>query len=37
VVLKSGKLINHGPTIAKLMDLNLDNIDGEVEERILNI
>lgn len=37
VVLESGKLINHGPTIAKLMDLQLDKADGEVEERILNI
>lgn len=37
IVLDDGKLINHGPTIAKLMGIKLNNVDGKVEERIFNI
>lgn len=37
VVLEKGKLINHGPTIAKLLDIDLRDCDGIVEERILNL
>ena len=37
VVLEEGKLINHGPTIAKLLDIDLRDCDGIVEERILNL
>ena len=37
VVLEKGKLINHGPTIAKILDIDLRDCDGIVEERILNI
>ena len=37
VVLENGKLINHGPTIAKILDIDLRDCDGIVEERILNL
>lgn len=37
IILDNGKLINHGPTIAKLMGIKLNNVDGEVEERIFDI
>lgn len=37
VVLEKGKLINHGPTIAKILDIDLRECDGIVEERILNL
>ena len=37
VVLEKGKLINHGPTIAKILDIDLRDCDGVVEERILNL
>lgn len=37
VVLEKGKLINHGPTIAKILDIDLRDCDGIVEERILNL
>lgn len=37
VVLEKGKLINHGPTIAKILDIDLRDYDGIVEERILNL
>lgn len=35
VVLEHGKLINHGPTIAKLLGLELEDATGTVESRIL--
>lgn len=37
VVLEKGKLINHGATIAKILDIDLRDCDGIVEERILNL
>ena len=37
VVLEKGKLINHGPTIATILDIDLRDCDGIVEERILNL
>ena len=37
VVLEKGKLINHGPTIAKILDIDLRDCNGIVEERILNL
>ena len=37
VVLEKGKLINHGPTIAKILAIDLRDCDGIVEERILNL
>ena len=37
VVLEKGKLINHGPTIAKILEIDLRDCDGIVEERILNV
>lgn len=37
LVLEKGKLINHGPTIAKILDIDLRDCDGIVEERILNL
>ena len=37
IVLEDGKLINHGPTIAKLLGITLEEVDGECEDRILNI
>ena len=37
VVLEKGKLINHGPTIAKILDIDLRDCGGIVEERILNL
>lgn len=37
VVLEKGKLINHGPTIDKILDIDLRDCDGIVEERILNL
>ena len=35
VVLEKGKLINHGPTIAKILDIDLRDCDGIVEERMV--
>ncbi|MBE6052405.1 MAG: alkaline phosphatase family protein [Clostridium sartagoforme] len=35
VKIDGGKLINHGPTLAKLLGVNLGNTDGKAEERIL--
>lgn len=37
VLLEKGKLINHGPTIAKILDIDLRDCGGIVEERILNL
>lgn len=37
IILEDGKLINHGPTIAKLLGITLEEVDGECEDRILNI
>lgn len=37
VVLEKGKLINHGPTISKILEIDLRDCDGIVEERILNL
>lgn len=37
VVLEKGKLINNGPTIAKILEIDLRDCDGIVEERILNL
>lgn len=37
LVLEKGKLINHGPTIAKILEIDLRDCDGIVEERILNL
>ena len=37
VVLEKGKLINHGLIIAKILDIDLRDCDGIVEERILNL
>ncbi|MBX7366611.1 ectonucleotide pyrophosphatase/phosphodiesterase [Clostridium chauvoei] len=34
--IESGNLINHGPTLAKILGLELKDIDGKVEERIFN-
>ena len=35
IEINGGKLINHGPTLAKLLDLNLGPVDGVSEDRIL--
>lgn len=35
IALEHGKLINHGPTIAKILGLNLEDATGIPEERIL--
>lgn len=35
VKIDGGKLINHGPTLAKILDLDLGKTDGIVENRIL--
>lgn len=32
-----GKLINHGPTLAKILGVNLGKTDGEAEERIFEV
>ena len=37
IEIQGGKLINHGPTLAKLLDVNLGDTDGSVEERIFEI
>ena len=37
VVLEEGKLINHGPTLGRILGFNFQNADGIVEERILNL
>ncbi len=34
LVLEQGQLINHGPTIAKIMGLDLGEVDGVIESRI---
>ncbi|MBE6049732.1 MAG: alkaline phosphatase family protein [Clostridium sp.] len=35
VVLESGSLINHGPTIGKILGVNLENTDGKVINEII--
>ena len=37
VVLEEGKLINHGPTLGKILGFNFQKADGIVEERILEM
>lgn len=37
IKIDGGKLINHGPTLAKLIGVNLGKTDGNVEERILEL
>lgn len=37
VRIDGGHLINHGPTLAKLLDINLENTDGKAEDRILDL
>lgn len=37
VVLEEGKLINHGPTLGRILGFNFQKADGIVEERILNL
>jgi predicted AlkP superfamily pyrophosphatase or phosphodiesterase len=37
IVLESGKLINHGPTLARILGVDLKNVAGEVVEEILDI
>ena len=37
IVLENGKLINHGPTIAKILGIDLKDADGMAEEKILDI
>lgn len=37
VVLNQGKLINHGPTLGKLIGIDLVDVDGSIEEEILDI
>lgn len=37
VKIDGGKLINHGPTLAKLIGVNLGKTDGTIEERILEL
>ena len=37
VVKENGKLINHGPTIARLLDINMKGCDGEIEYDILDV
>ena len=37
VVLEEGKLINHGPTLGRILGFNFEKADGIVEERILNL
>ena len=37
VVLEKGKLINHGPTIAKVLGIDLKDADGMAEGKILDI
>ena len=37
VKIDGGKLINHGPTLAKILGVDLGKTDGEVEERILDM
>lgn len=36
-MIDSGHIINHGPTLARLLGLSFKNTDGVVEERILDI
>lgn len=35
VVLEGGSIVNHGPTIGKILGIDFKDIDGKVEERIL--
>lgn len=35
IVLESGELINHGPTLAKVLDIDLKNVDGKVINEII--
>lgn len=35
LVIDGGKLINHGPTMAKILGLEMKDVDGEVEERVI--
>ncbi|MEN8433831.1 ectonucleotide pyrophosphatase/phosphodiesterase [Clostridium septicum] len=35
--LENGSLINHGPTLARILGLELKDIDGNIEEKIFNI
>lgn len=37
VKIDGGKLINHGPTLAKILGVDLGNVDGKAEDRILDI
>jgi len=37
IVLDTGKLINHGPTLAKVLGVELKDVDGQVVEEILEI
>ena len=37
VQIDGGKLINHGPTLAKILGVDLGKTDGEAEERILDM
>ncbi|PRR81103.1 alkaline phosphatase family protein [Clostridium vincentii] len=37
IVLDTGKLINHGPTLAKVLGVDLKNVDGEVVDAILQL
>lgn len=37
VKIDGGKLINHGPTLAKILGVNLGKTDGKVEERIFEL
>lgn len=37
VKIDGGKLINHGPTLAKILGVDLGKTDGEAEERILDM
>lgn len=36
IVLEQGKIINHGPTLGKILGLDFKNSDGIIEKRILN-
>ena len=37
IKIDGGKLINHGPTLAKILGVDLGKTDGEVEERIFDL
>ncbi|MBD7912430.1 MULTISPECIES: ectonucleotide pyrophosphatase/phosphodiesterase [Clostridium] len=37
IVVKEGKLINHGPTLARILGVDLKDTDGEVVEEILEL